>query len=151
MFFTILFIIAVGLSIGLPLWYYKDTEDAGDAWSFAGALVSVSVVVLVFASMILSMVSYAWSDFDLEKTEEYALAQNVAVEKNGDITVIVHEDGKLAEKTFDSGNVNIIKSNSPSLIHVETFHRTADMWVPWGTGDEQFVTISSNEMVQVTR
>lgn len=143
--------ICVAFSITLGVMYGKDVESAKEGWFGFFAFLAFSGVIAFASAIVLSMIAFPLSNFDQIKVEDYELVEGGNIRENyGGLKIVVRENGQITEKTFDSGNLALVKGNNPARVHAETFEWTAPTLIPWNLGTNQYTTITSGDIVQIT-
>jgi Na+-transporting methylmalonyl-CoA/oxaloacetate decarboxylase gamma subunit len=118
-------------------------EDVLEGIKTFVAGMAVSLVIGMLLAMVLSICSYASSDFVKTDSKTYTIAkQSEPHIESSAITVIIEDNGTLREFTTDASELFIRDSDSENdTIYVETWNRSASAWVPWSTGTATFVTL----------
>jgi hypothetical protein len=121
----------------------------GDGWEaiFAGLGIGLVMTAIVsfISGLVLSVFSYGFSDFKKIDEVTYTISEKSPIVMNGsDIEVIIEENGSLREFEIDADET-FFREGEKDTIYIETWERTAPLWVPWGTGTPEFVTITKGK------
>lgn len=139
------FLLLLGIGLGEYIVAKKEDKDIGEVFAGLGIGLVSSVVVGFIGALVLSCVSFGFSDF--KKTDEvtYTISEKSSVKMDGaKLTVIIEENGQVREFNVSATELTTVKGDK-NEIHVDYFQRSAWLWVPWGTGTERFVTVTAGK------